>query len=46
MGRKGVALKPVAEAQLEAPTVNVLQIQRDHPKMKDLPAQQIKADLM
>ena len=37
---------PVAEAQLQATTMDVLQMHRDYPNMKGLPVQAIKADLM
>ena len=37
---------PVAEAQLQATTMDVLQMHRDYPNMKDGPVQAIKADLM
>ena len=37
---------PVAEAQLQATTMDVLQMHRDYPNMKDVPVQAIKADLM
>jgi Transcriptional regulator len=37
---------PVAEAQLQATTMDVLQMHRDYPNMKDVSVQAIKADLM
>ena len=31
-----------AEAQLEAPTLNILQMETDYPNMKDMPVQNVK----
>jgi hypothetical protein len=30
-----------AEAQLESPTLNILQMQTDYPNMKDMPVQEV-----
>jgi len=45
-GVKVLLSSPIAEAQREATTMNILQMQSDYPNMKGLPVQDIKADLM
>ena len=35
---------PVAEAKARAATLDILQMHRDYPAMKDLPAQDMKAN--